>query len=75
MSLETSVASILRDNSVGRINFKIESISGRASEKAIYPAAFRIIDARHMLTKRGVTLKWTDCDSLRDPIKAHPAYH
>lgn len=50
------------------------SISGGPLEKAIYDAAFDIIDAHHMLTKHGVTLKWTDCDALRDAIKAHPAY-
>jgi hypothetical protein len=50
------------------------SIAGGALEMAIYDAAFKIIDAHKMLTKQGVTLKWTDCDALRDAIKAHPAY-
>ena len=50
------------------------SISGGPLEKAIYSAAFKIIDAHQMLTKLGVNLKWTDCDALRDAIKAHPAY-
>jgi len=50
------------------------SITGGALEKAIYDAAFAIINAHKMLTKLGVTLKWTDCDALRDAIKAHPAY-
>lgn len=50
------------------------SISGGALEKAIYSAAFAVIDAHHMLTKLGVALKWSDCDKLRDAIKAHPAY-
>ena len=50
------------------------SVSGGTLEMAIYKAAFAIVDARHMLTKHGVVLKWTDCDALRDAIKAHPAY-
>jgi len=50
------------------------TIAGGALEMAIYNAAFAIIDAHDMLTKRGVALTWTDCDSLRDAIKAHPAY-
>jgi hypothetical protein len=41
---------------------------------AIYKAAFAIVDARNMLTRLGVILKWTDCDALRAAIKAHPAY-
>jgi hypothetical protein len=49
------------------------SVSGGALEMAIYNAAFAIVDARHMLTKH-VALKWTDCDALRDAIRAHPAY-
>lgn len=49
------------------------SISGGELEMAIYNAAFAIVDARQMLTKHGV-LKWNDCDSLRDAIKAYPAY-
>lgn len=50
------------------------NITGGALEKAIYDAAFAIIKAHKMLTKLGVALKWTDCDALRDAIKAHPAY-
>jgi hypothetical protein len=50
------------------------SISGGELEMAIYNAAFAIIQAHKMLTTQGVTLKWTDCDALRDAIKAHPAY-
>ena len=50
------------------------SVSGGTLEMAIYNAAFAIIDAHKMLTKKGVALKWTDCDALRDAIKAHPAY-
>ncbi len=49
-------------------------ISGGQLEMAIYNAAFQIINTHKMLTKLGVTLKWTDCDVLRDAIKAHPAY-
>ena len=50
------------------------NISGGELEKAIYNAAFAIIQTHKMLTKLGVTLKWTDCDALLDAIKAHPAY-
>jgi hypothetical protein len=50
------------------------NVSGGQLEMAIYKAAFKIIDAHKMLTKVGVTLKWTDCDALRDAIKAHPSY-
>lgn len=50
------------------------SISGGELEMAIYKAAFAVIHAHKMLTKQSVTLKWTDCDALRDAIKAHPAY-
>jgi hypothetical protein len=50
------------------------SVSGGVLEMAIYKAAFAIVDARSMLTKPGVLLKWTDCDPLRAAIKAHPAY-
>lgn len=49
-------------------------ISGGKLEMAIYNAAFGIIAAHKMLTKPSVSLKWTDCDALRDAIKAHPAY-
>lgn len=50
------------------------SVSGGTLEMAIYKAAFAIVDTRQMLTKHGVVLKWTDCNALRDAIKAHPAY-
>lgn len=50
------------------------SVSGGALEMAIYKAAFAIVDARNMLTRLGVILKWPDCDALRAAIKAHPAY-
>ena len=50
------------------------TVSGGVPEMAIYKAAYAIIDAHHMLTKHGVTLKWTDCDALRNAIKAIPAY-
>ncbi len=49
------------------------NVSGGAQEMAIYNAAFALIDKHQMLTKQ-VSLKWTDCDALRDAIKAHPAY-
>jgi hypothetical protein len=49
-------------------------ISGGKTEMAIYNAAFGIIAQHKMLTKLGVALKWSDCDALRDAIKAHPAY-
>jgi len=41
---------------------------------AIYDAAFEIIATHKMLKKVGVALKWTDCDALREAIKAHPNY-
>jgi len=49
-------------------------VTGGAAEKAIFDAAFALVDGRKMLAKPGVTLTWTDCDALRDAIKAHPAY-
>ena len=54
---------------------KLATVSGGAQEKAIYAAAFNIIDKHQMLTKPGVALKGSDCAALRDAIKAHPAYH
>ena len=50
------------------------SVSGGALEMAIFNAAFAVVDAHHMLKRLGVVLKWSDCDALRDAIKAHPAY-
>ena len=50
------------------------SVSGGVLEMAIFNAAFAVVDARHMLKQQGVALKWSDCDALRDAIKAHPAY-
>ena len=50
------------------------TVSGGAPEMAIYKAAFAIVDARQMATKPGVALRWTDCDALRNAIRAHPAY-
>jgi hypothetical protein len=49
-------------------------VSGGKLEMAIYNAAFQIINTHKMQTKLGVMLSWTDCDPLRDAIKAHPAY-
>ena len=49
------------------------TISGGKLEMAIYKAAFAMVDRRHMLTKY-VALEWSDCDALRDAIRAHPAY-
>ena len=51
------------------------SVSGGPLEKAIYTAAFNLIDDRKLLTMRGTRLSWSDCDALRNAIKAHPAYH
>jgi hypothetical protein len=51
------------------------AISGGAMEKAIFDAAFAIVDGRRMLAKKGVSLTWRDCDALRKAIQAHPAYH
>lgn len=53
----------------------VTSVSGGAQEKAIYAAAFTIIDTHKMLTKPGVQLKAADCAALHDAIKGHPAYH
>ncbi|WP_035607962.1 hypothetical protein [Haloferula sp. BvORR071] len=50
------------------------SIGGDPLAKAIYAAAFKLIDDRKLLTMRGTKLTWSDCDALRDAIKAHPAY-
>lgn len=54
---------------------KMISVSGGVLEKAIYNAAFAIVDKHKMLNKLGVKVTWADCDALRDAIKAHPAYH
>ncbi len=48
-------------------------VSGGTQEMAIYEAACALIEKHDMLAKH-VSLKWTDCDALRDAIKAHPAY-
>ena len=40
------------------------TVSGSPEAVAIYKAAFEIVDERKMLTKSGVTLKWSDCDDL-----------
>jgi len=53
---------------------KLTNLSGGTQEKAIYQAAFNIIDSHKMLIKGGVALKGSDCDALRNAIKAHPAY-
>lgn len=50
------------------------TVSGGKLEMAIFKAAFDLVEAHHMLKRRGVVLTWGDCDSLRDAIKAHPAY-
>lgn len=50
------------------------SITGGPLEKAIFSAAFALVDGRNLLTKPGTTMTWKDCDALRDAIKAHPAY-
>lgn len=50
------------------------NVFGGELEMAIFNAAFAIVDGRQMVTKPGVALKWSDCDPLRDAIKAHPAY-
>lgn len=49
-------------------------IAGSALVMAIYEAAWALVDAHKMLTRRGVELSWDDCDALRTAIKAHPAY-
>jgi hypothetical protein len=49
-------------------------IRADALAMAIYDEAFRVIETHKMLTKKNVALKWSDCDDLRDAIKAHPAY-
>ena len=52
----------------------IATVAGGPLEKAIYAAAFKLIDDRKLLTMRGTKLTWADCDALRSAIKAHPAY-
>lgn len=52
----------------------LASVGGDPKAKAIYTAAFKLVDDRKMLTKPGTQLSWKDCDALRDAIKAHPAY-
>jgi len=52
----------------------MNSVGGDPKAKAIYAAAFKLIDDRKLLTMRGTKLTWSDCDALRDAIKAHPAY-
>lgn len=47
--------------------------SGGDKEMAIFNAAFAMVDGRHML-KKHVVLKLSDCDALREAIKAHPDY-
>jgi hypothetical protein len=51
------------------------NVGGGALEKAIFNAAFAIVDGRRMLARPGVKLTWRDCDALRKAIQAHPAYH
>jgi len=50
------------------------SIRSDPAGMAIYDAAFGIITKHKMLSKRGVALKWSDCDDLLDAINANPAY-
>lgn len=50
------------------------NISGKPEDVAIYKAAFAIVDSHRMLTKGGVTLKSSECDALRNAIKANSAY-
>lgn len=50
------------------------NISGKPQDMAIYKAAFAIVDSHRLLTKGGITLKGSDCDALRNAIKANPAY-
>jgi hypothetical protein len=52
----------------------IHKVAGGAQEKAIFNAAFAIVDSRKMTKKKGVSLRWDDCTNLREKIKAHPAY-
>jgi hypothetical protein len=40
------------------------TVSGSPEAKAIYKAAFDLVDTKKMLAKSGVTLKWSDCDDL-----------
>jgi hypothetical protein len=49
-------------------------VQGDELAKAIYDAAFNIIDQHKMLTKPGVALNWSDCRDLLAAINAHPAY-
>ena len=49
-------------------------VQGDAAARAIYDAAFAIVDQHKMLTRRGVALNWTDCDDLLAAINANPAH-
>jgi hypothetical protein len=53
---------------------KLKTVAGGTQELAIYNAAFAIVDRHKLLDKPGATLKGSDCDALRNAIKAHPAY-
>ena len=50
------------------------TIRGGTLEMAIYKAAFQIVDDKGLLKKKGVAIKWSDCDDLRAAIKAYPNY-
>lgn len=52
----------------------VVQVGGGAQEKAIFNAAFAIIDSNSLIRKAPVALRWDDCDALREAIKAHPAY-
>ncbi|MFK7913440.1 MAG: hypothetical protein AB8B93_05960 [Pseudomonadales bacterium] len=42
--------------------------------KALYDAAYALVDQKQLLTKPGTALKWDECQSLLAAIKAIPAY-
>lgn len=52
----------------------VHQVAGGAQEKAIFNAAFAIVDSKKMVKKAQVALRWDDCNKLRDAIKAHSAY-
>lgn len=67
------VAAYLADALYLRLSGKTQ-VGGGAEEKAIFKAAFDIIDSKALIKKAPVALRWDDCDRLRDAIKAHSAY-
>jgi hypothetical protein len=70
---DDEVAAYLADALYLKLSGKTQ-VSGGPKEKAIFNAAFAIVDSKSLIKKAPVTLRWDDCDALRDAIKAHSAY-